>query len=29
VREAQGLMADLADLGRGTVALYTLVGDKT
>jgi tetratricopeptide (TPR) repeat protein len=29
VREAQGLMADLADLGRGTVALYTLVGEKT
>ena len=29
VREAQGLMADLADLGPGTVALYTLVGDKT
>src|SRR5262249_53162620 len=25
VREAQGLMADLADLGPGTVALYTLV----
>jgi len=29
MREAQGLMTDLADLGPGTVALYTLVGDKT
>lgn len=29
VREAQGLMADLADLGPGTVALYTLISEKT
>jgi CHAT domain-containing protein len=29
VRESQGLMADLAELGPGTVALYTLVGDTT
>ncbi|HEX4951366.1 MAG TPA: CHAT domain-containing tetratricopeptide repeat protein [Blastocatellia bacterium] len=28
VREAQGLMEDLRDLGKGTVALYTLVGEN-
>ncbi len=28
VREAQGLMEDLRELGKGTVALYTLVGDS-
>ena len=27
VREAQGLMEDLRDLGSGAVAIYTLVGD--
>lgn len=29
LRETQGLMADLRDLGPGTVALYTLVGAET
>ncbi|MBL8204950.1 MAG: tetratricopeptide repeat protein [Blastocatellia bacterium] len=28
LREAQGLMEDLRELGKGTVALYTLVGDN-
>ncbi|MBL8207052.1 MAG: CHAT domain-containing protein, partial [Blastocatellia bacterium] len=28
VREAQGLMEDLRELGKGTVALYTLVGEN-
>lgn len=29
VREAQGLMEDLRELGAGAVALYTLVGEKS
>ena len=29
LRETQGLMADLRDLGPGTVAVYTLVGTET
>jgi len=27
MRESQGLMEDLRELGKGTVALYTLVGE--
>ena len=27
LRDAQGLMEDLRELGKGTVALYTLVGE--
>ena len=29
IRDAQGLMEDLRDLGHGAVALYTVVGEKT